>query len=103
MNAKELRLAQMDAVLQDAASHPLPPRPPLPQPSRVPRPPQPQRPLLRPPDPLLLPPKQTTVGTGSPTNRHGSIPVAHTVSAKTDTTVNARVTPPLNGVACGPH
>lgn len=28
MNAKELRLAQMDAVLQDAASHPLPPRPP---------------------------------------------------------------------------
>ena len=27
MNAKELRLAQMDAVLQDAASHPLPPRP----------------------------------------------------------------------------
>ena len=28
MNAKELRLAQMDAVLQDAASHPLPQRPP---------------------------------------------------------------------------
>ena len=28
MNAKELKLAQMDAVLQDAASHPLPPRPP---------------------------------------------------------------------------
>lgn len=28
MNTKELRLAQMDAVLQDAASHPLPPRPP---------------------------------------------------------------------------
>ena len=28
MNSKELRLAQMDAVLQDAASHPLPPRPP---------------------------------------------------------------------------
>ncbi|MCH9715160.1 MAG: mobile mystery protein A [Cyanobacteria bacterium] len=28
MNAKELRLAQMDAVLQDAARHPLPPRPP---------------------------------------------------------------------------
>jgi len=28
MNAKELRLDQMDAVLQDAASHPLPPRPP---------------------------------------------------------------------------
>ena len=28
MNPKELRLAQMDAVLQDAASHPLPPRPP---------------------------------------------------------------------------
>ena len=28
MNVKELRLAQMDAVLQDAASHPLPPRPP---------------------------------------------------------------------------
>ena len=28
MNAKELRLAQMDAVLQDAASNPLPPRPP---------------------------------------------------------------------------
>lgn len=27
MNTKELRLAQMDAVLQDAASHPLPPRP----------------------------------------------------------------------------
>jgi predicted DNA-binding mobile mystery protein A len=28
MKAKELRLLQMDAVLQDAASHPLPPRPP---------------------------------------------------------------------------
>ncbi len=28
MNAKELMLAQMDAVLRDAASHPLPPRPP---------------------------------------------------------------------------
>jgi predicted DNA-binding mobile mystery protein A len=28
MNAKELRLAQMDAVLQEVASHPLPPRPP---------------------------------------------------------------------------
>lgn len=28
MNTKELRLAQMDAVLQYAASHPLPPRPP---------------------------------------------------------------------------
>lgn len=28
MNPKELRLAQMDAVLQEAASHPLPPRPP---------------------------------------------------------------------------
>ena len=28
MNAKELRLTQMDAVLQDAAGHPLPPRPP---------------------------------------------------------------------------
>ena len=28
MNATELRLAQMDAVLQDAACHPLPPRPP---------------------------------------------------------------------------
>ena len=28
MNAKELRLAQRDAFLQDAASHPLPPRPP---------------------------------------------------------------------------
>ena len=28
MNTKELRLAQMDAVLQDAASRPLPPRPP---------------------------------------------------------------------------
>ena len=28
MNDKELKLAQMDAVLQDAASHPLPPRPP---------------------------------------------------------------------------
>ena len=28
MNPKELRLAQMDAVLQGTASHPLPPRPP---------------------------------------------------------------------------
>ena len=28
MNTKELRLLQVDAVLQDAASHPLPPRPP---------------------------------------------------------------------------
>ena len=28
MNAKELMLAQMDAVLLDAARHPLPPRPP---------------------------------------------------------------------------
>jgi predicted DNA-binding mobile mystery protein A len=28
MNAKELRLAQMDALLQEAARHPLPPRPP---------------------------------------------------------------------------
>ena len=28
MNPKELRLAQMDAVLQQATSHPLPPRPP---------------------------------------------------------------------------
>ena len=28
MNAKELRLAQMEAVLQEAARHPLPPRPP---------------------------------------------------------------------------
>jgi DNA-binding transcriptional regulator YiaG len=28
MNPKELRLAQMDAVLQDAASHSLPQRPP---------------------------------------------------------------------------
>ncbi|MCP9913068.1 mobile mystery protein A [Cyanobium sp. BA20m-14] len=28
MNAKELRLAQMDAVLQGTASHPVPPRPP---------------------------------------------------------------------------
>ncbi|MFW6731109.1 MAG: mobile mystery protein A [Synechococcus sp.] len=28
MNAKELRLAQMDAVLQEVASHPPPPRPP---------------------------------------------------------------------------
>ena len=28
MNRKELRLAQMDAVLQGTASHPLPPRPP---------------------------------------------------------------------------
>jgi predicted DNA-binding mobile mystery protein A len=28
MKAKELRLLQMDAVLQTAASHPLPPRPP---------------------------------------------------------------------------
>lgn len=27
MNPKELRLAQMDAVLQEATSHPLPPRP----------------------------------------------------------------------------
>lgn len=29
MNAKELRLAQMDAVLQETAKHPLPPRPPV--------------------------------------------------------------------------
>lgn len=28
MNAQELRLAQMDAVLSEAAKHPLPPRPP---------------------------------------------------------------------------
>jgi predicted DNA-binding mobile mystery protein A len=28
MNAKELLLVQMDAVLQDAARHPMPPRPP---------------------------------------------------------------------------
>jgi predicted DNA-binding mobile mystery protein A len=28
MNTKELRLLQVDAVLQDAANHPLPPRPP---------------------------------------------------------------------------
>ena len=28
MNAKELRIAQMDAVLQNSANHPLPPRPP---------------------------------------------------------------------------
>jgi len=28
MNAQELRLAQMDAVLTEAAKHPLPPRPP---------------------------------------------------------------------------
>ena len=28
MNPKELRLAQIDAVLQGTASHPLPPRPP---------------------------------------------------------------------------
>jgi predicted DNA-binding mobile mystery protein A len=28
MNAQELRLAQVDAVLRDAARHPLPPRPP---------------------------------------------------------------------------
>jgi predicted DNA-binding mobile mystery protein A len=28
MNAKELRLAQLDAVLRETAKHPLPPRPP---------------------------------------------------------------------------
>ena len=29
MNAKELKLAQLDAVLRDTAKHPLPPRPPV--------------------------------------------------------------------------